>query len=281
MAISSQANQEWLEGSTTMVWSPERTVKPRERLTPIIGEDIVSRFVNRSRSMTERMKLLRQIKYGMIIGDGWLYLRKGKRNAYLSIAHCPKQEGYLRWKESRLHEMGFKTKSYFKEAMINNNYPKFVMWTPVDQTWTKHHAEIYSFRNTSTKKKKRITNEILEKIGLVGLAVWYMDDGNTNPERNHAHLGIYDFTIEEASLISDWINRLIGIETRVFYRKKQPFIQFYKGAKKFKDCLKTALLPFWTNDLDCMAYKFISKNDNLNSQETVRGKISPLCESME
>ena len=32
--ISSQANQECLEGSTTKVWSPERTVKPQERGTP-------------------------------------------------------------------------------------------------------------------------------------------------------------------------------------------------------------------------------------------------------
>src|ERR1700694_1824329 len=56
--ISSQATWEQVEGSTTRVWSPERTVKPHECAAPNVGEDIVYsivKAVGRDKEPAERI----------------------------------------------------------------------------------------------------------------------------------------------------------------------------------------------------------------------------------
>lgn len=53
MLISSQACQEWQEGSEARLWSPERTVKAHERGAPDMGDDMVPAS---SESWSDRIK---------------------------------------------------------------------------------------------------------------------------------------------------------------------------------------------------------------------------------
>lgn len=190
------------------------------------------------------------IIYGLIIGDGTLY-KSARGNALLDIAHCPEQLGYLEWKEAKLIEFGFNASIKYKPPTVNSNFPKYRMMTNKDVFWTEIMAEMYSFRNTDQKKKKRITKPILDKCTLRTLALWYLDDGYNNQNRNYVHLGTYGFSYEENILIKDWILKLTGVEFKVYNRKGKYFLVSYEGANIFKEALINSIdIP------ECMAYKF-------------------------
>lgn len=193
------------------------------------------------------------IIYGLIIGDGSLY--KGKRgNALLDIAHCKEQKEYLEVKADLLKEISnIEVIIKEKPPTKNSNFLKYRFRTPKNKLWTELMAELYSFRNTDNKKRKRITKNILKKFTIRTLCLWYMDDGYNCKNRNYIHLGIYGFTLEEAELIKDWIYEITNCEFKIYKRKDKPFLVCYKDAQKFKNLLK--------NNCDfipkCMEYKFI------------------------
>ena len=192
--------------------------------------------------------------YGMIIGDGHISNTKGK-NSGLEIAHTPKQLEYLDWKTSVLRESGFSTTLRFKPATTSGNYPKYVMWTNRSEFWSKMRSEVYSFRNTKGKCRKRITVNILKKCTLNTLMVWYLDDGYNWKDRSGIHLGTYGFTEAEQHLIKDWIFNLTGAELTVCKRKDSFYLRTYRDAQIFKD----AIIPVFPG-IDCMAYKLKEEN---------------------
>ncbi|GAI89835.1 unnamed protein product, partial [marine sediment metagenome] len=72
--------------------------------------------------------------------------------------------------------------------------------------------------------KKIITREILNRIGDLGLAVWYMDDGHLSiPMRAitpHIGLSTQGFTLEENKLIVDWFEKKYDFHFRISQRER-------------------------------------------------------------
>ena len=193
------------------------------------------------------------IIYGLIIGDGSLY-NSSKGNALLDVAHCKEQKEYVEMKASLLREVAnIEVKVKEKPPTKNSNFLKYRFLTSKNEFWTELMAEIYSFRNTKNKKKKRVTKNILNKFTIRTLGLWYMDDGYNCKDKNYIQLSIHDFTFEEAVLIKEWIFNITNCEFKIYKRKEQPFLVTYKDAEKFKKIIKENcnFIP------ECMKYKFI------------------------
>lgn len=193
------------------------------------------------------------IIYGLIIGDGTLY-KSARGNALLDIAHCKEQKGYIEKKASLLKEVAnIDVEIKEKFPTKNSNFFKYRFLTPKNKFWTELMAEMYSFRNTDNKKRKRMTKNILDKLTLRTLCLWYMDDGHNDKNGRSVHLGTYGFTFEETEIIRDWIFDITECEFKIYKRKDKPFLVSYKDSKKFKQILKDScdFIP------ECMEYKFI------------------------
>lgn len=103
------------------------------------------------------------------IGDGCL-LSDGR----LKVAHCSKQYEYLVWKRDLLKDNGIKTGEI---CHLNNK----AFGKVFDQYYfrTSKYDFIKKYKKIIYNPKKDITmKSILRRLTPLGLAIWYMDDGN-------------------------------------------------------------------------------------------------------
>lgn len=185
-----------------------------------------------------------QVLLGSMMGDGCLTKSKGiKTNPRYSEVHCIKQKEYLLWKSI-----------YFKK-LFNI---KFLIKIPKQNRIIKSTKQIYLYSNTcpfllyyynlfyvKTRKKRNgkiITIESLNKLKLLGLAIWYMDDGNFC--RGRASLTINDKYIR---LVKKWFKEKFGIEGKI---NNLCFYLNVKNSKKFINLIKVYIPK-------CMEYKII------------------------
>lgn len=115
-----------------------------------------------------------QILLGTTLGDGCLHIQAKGRNASFSTAVSEKDGGYLLWKYNELKNSGlFKMAPHSK---ISHRRPGRVhsYWylrSRAHPILTELHELFYP------DGKKIVPNGTLNRLGSLGLAVWYMDDG--------------------------------------------------------------------------------------------------------
>jgi hypothetical protein len=120
-----------------------------------------------------------QLLIGSLLGDGYLFIRKNCINAVYGENHSLKQKEYLRWKGQILSKK-FKIKHYNYQSNpkskwhYGKTYYVIIMYTNSSSYLTKLYKEFYPY------KKKRITINILNKLKISGIAIWYQDDGTYN-----------------------------------------------------------------------------------------------------
>lgn len=109
-------------------------------------------------------KQSRDLLIAMAIGDGTV-----NSNGYLAIRHSVKQKEYLQWKSDLLRKVGVNTTGlYFVD---NGGYGSYEM-----RTYTSKFLKL--LRKILYKPTKTLTTKLLNRIGVIGLAIWYMDDGS-------------------------------------------------------------------------------------------------------
>ena len=186
--------------------------------------------------MLEKFKIdnKKSLIIGMLLGDAWVTFNR--KTAILSYYHSPKQEEYIKFKKGLLETIGYECKLTYSPK-TKNNYPKYKLWTKAYRSLNLYRL-MYSFRNTPGKRKKRIVKSMLNRLDEFGLALWFMDDGYNNPTRNYMHLATYCFSLEENELIKDFFKSRWDIDTKIYRRKNQYFLVWYKDAPKLKEILK-------------------------------------------
>jgi uracil-DNA glycosylase family 4 len=96
---------------------------------------------------------------------------------------------------------------------------------------------------------KTITNEILNKFGIISLAYLYMDDGHRN-KKNLCEIATCSFSPPEVDLLIDKINT-IGIKSYRRPNSKYPRVYFDKpNSEKLCETIKDFVVP-------CMGYKLL------------------------
>ena len=150
-------------------------------------------------SITEEQE---QLILGSLFGDAWCFCPypQGQGNPCLVFGHTVKDWRYLMWKYRLLLPSGLvKATPYLTSSRTCEGI----------YFRTIHHPELWKFRNLFYRDgKKAITRETLDLLQLLGLAVWYMDDGSLCIREEIGLYQIYfhtqGFTFGENELIREW-----------------------------------------------------------------------------
>jgi len=140
----------------------------------------------------------KQALLGMYLGDGW-----SQNNGYsFYFSHSIKQEDYMLSICKALET----NPSY---RIAKNGFGKGLVNIRSGISLKRNNPELRKF----LKNKKKVTREILEKLGDVGLAFWYMDDGSLAKDKRYpdyykARLHTEGFSKKEIDVIVDFFNSI-------------------------------------------------------------------------
>lgn len=201
---------------------------------------------------------------GMVMGDASLYrnLLRNKQpcgHYKLDIAHCIRQEHYLR------HKLEIVSDIFDYDIPVthrNNTAKKFGKTYPVVKFCTRVHPRLsFIAKRCYIDGKKRITPWVLDNLTLEGMALWYMDDGHLRvrkPYGGEVMLGTYGFPRTDVELLQKYIMDKFDVALRLGrnakMNRKDPEYGWYlgRGISEGRHLLDQ-LSDFQTPD---MAYKF-------------------------
>lgn len=163
---------------------------------------------------------------GTLLGDANLLRQRygptGKlSHAQMRFTHSVKQLEYLEAKRAILQPM-FEYELPIRHtsvAMGGKTYPIVTMQTRANPQLTQLHTLLYD----PDTGRKRVLAETLERLDDLGVALWYLDDGNYAPEKRvgqgggQVRLFTFAFTQAENELIRDWFAHRYGVAFRLHY----------------------------------------------------------------
>jgi|LSQX01.1.fsa_nt_gb recombination protein RecA len=202
------------------------------------GIEAIPRWMRHDCNPTSRQV---QVILGSLLGDGSISNgRKSKcvcQSAF-EVQHCVKQKEYVAWKHIELADL---CNSDIKET--------------TDGKWrlrTFHHPYFSGLRETwYPNGVKTICRDILNEIGPLGLAVWYMDDGSLSKESNFIKLHTCAFTEEEHQVLVQWLDETFGVKaTMKVYSGYRNLVIDLDSRMDFVKLLKSHV-P------NCMKYKVL------------------------
>lgn len=138
----------------------------------------------------------KQILFGSYLGDGSIQTFDEKNKKRLRITHGEKQRKYCAWKA--------KAFGANVEIIKENGHGK----KPAFYFSTKAFYSNIDFDS----KKQSVPKELLENINELGLAIWFMDDGNTYPNKNGARISVCSFSDEAVESLVDMLKHRFDID---------------------------------------------------------------------
>ena len=196
-------------------------------------------------------KIDRGVLYGMVFGDGNLYLPKGQVNYSLTIGHGPNQLTYLEHKTNLLHSIfGGKRPVVSDYSSFNKTTEKFYTNIQVRKTDT-YFNQIH--KNVYATGKKEYTKQSLNYLTDHGLALWFMDDGsgvvskNKNGDKCGCMIRMSTYcTHEEALIIQSWFKETYNLSCvfDIDKRNNRYSIRFKtQDSKIFANIVKPYIIP--------------------------------------
>lgn len=162
-------------------------------------------------------QLQRSIIIGTLLGDGYLRIVRGRKNALLEVNHSFSQKEYVDWKYSNLENL-----SKNGPVVRNSNGSRIAY-----RFTTKQHPELTDLHNYFyVEGKKRIPYDL--KIDPMMLAVWYMDDGSKCRESD-VYLNTQQFSFEDQGQCILKLKE-VGIEGSLNKDKKYRRIRIKKSS---------------------------------------------------
>ena len=186
-----------------------------------------------------------QVILGTLLGDGscTYYQEQDKnRDKGIRFCHSKKQEEYVKFKASLLQRLG----GQVKNIVSLNSYG-----TEKTRYQSLVNSGISLCYNIAYKNyHKEISYEWLQRLGWLGFAIWYMDDGSlqTGCKNNSIHLHTEGFTKDEVELICKFYSDR-GYKSYVQHYKKYYIINFSTEASELIWREIRKFIP------ECMQYK--------------------------
>lgn len=193
--------------------------------------------------LTEEQK---KIILGTTLGDGCLH-RKDRYHRLL-LEHGEAQKEYLEWKTEKLAPI-FKAKIRRQEKKH-----KFIETEVVATSYaitSISHPELTELADLiyDEQRRKHITQEVLDRINWLGVAIFYMDDGSASENVNF-HVCNYDEI--SISVLKEWLRRQ-GIRSYHTKKEKENLLTINENDKAlFLAQVSPFLIP-------SMKYKAVSK----------------------
>jgi len=175
-------------------------------------------------------QLQKSLIIGSILGDGYVRIMPGRKDAFLEINHSIKAREYVDWKYSVLKNICI---SGPKERNTNEGRVAY-------RFFTKQIPEITSLLNLFYENRKKIVPQSL-KLDPVILAVWYMDDGSKSG--SSIYLNSQQFSMIDQNRLLRKL-RDVGLNARLNRDKKYYRIRILsESVPEFNRIISPHLIP--------------------------------------
>lgn len=183
---------------------------------------------NAAGSLTQTQK---SIIIGSILGDGYLRVIKGRKNAFLEINHSIKQKEYVDWKYNQLKSI---VKSPPKSRKGNGDRVAY-------RFYTKQHPKLTELFQYFYKNNTKIIPDNLHLNPII-LAVWFMDDGS-KCRPSDVYLNTQQFDNESQRKIISSLKK-IGLSAGLNKDKSYYRVRFIKSSlPKLKNLIEKCIIP--------------------------------------
>ena len=199
----------------------------------------------------------KKLLLALCIGDGCLRKPHPKSgNVQLEVGHSIKQEAYCKWKRDLVYKIfGGKNppKIGYKTIKLKNSDKEYYACR-----FTKSHPYFTYLRKILYPNGVKVmTREILEKLTVEGIAIWYMDDGSFYKKDNEdktksicfdLRISTDSFSYEENQLICDFFKEKFNIRFYPYqYHKEREHNWIIRANKqaaiKFIDLIEPYVIP--------------------------------------
>lgn len=140
-----------------------------------------------------------QILLGSLLGDGSIEWGKLSKNPRFIEDHSLKQSDYLLWKKELLP---FPTRYV---EYLNRKYPICCICSRSSPIFKKYYEWKY----------KNQINEIIKRLELFGLLIWYLDDGSYHYYNNSSALHTLSFPYHINLFIQRWLQSKFSIKSQI------------------------------------------------------------------
>lgn len=184
-----------------------------------------------------------QILYGTLLGDSSLQKGSSKGNAtpQLTFGHGQDQLSYLNWKVAAFQKLIFT-----KPRGYPGGYQPNKLCYSSNVTYFEQIDDVYKLIHSGpVPRKKYVSQQWLDKLTPLGLAIWYLDDGTLQYSKTKIPHPMVSFCIaqctkEEALLICNHFNEKLKYEAYLCAGQrddKQGYTLYLRksGSKKFLD----------------------------------------------
>lgn len=208
---------------------------------------------------------------GSLLGDGGIQARNDASSG-LGFSQCEARAAYAHWKADALSDLSPKLRERVGYVRYETPYSKVMT----------HIAAVYPRRDIEdhTNRKLKITEDVLDRLGMLGLAVWYMDDGTlARDNRNYSGQSrsrIYAaITEEEIQVVVAWFtdkfgqgvsyngqgcetNRFIHIAGEAFLRFQEAIRPYVHPIFSYKLISGTELAPYQVAKAELPFYETVT-----------------------
>ncbi len=154
---------------------------------------------------------------GSILGDGYIRIINGRKNAFLEINHSIKAKKYVDWKYMNLKNI---CQSPPKKRIIDETRTAYRFYTKQSSELTALFKEFYK------NGKKIIPSSIV--LNPLILAVWFMDDGSKS-RKYDVYLNTQQCSFHDQKVILAKL-RGLGLKARLNKDKKYYRVRFLKDS---------------------------------------------------
>lgn len=175
-------------------------------------------------------QLEKSIIIGSVLGDGYLHIVPGRKNAFLEINHSAKSKDYVDWKYSILRNIS-KSAPKIRKGNGSRIAYRFV---------TKQHSGITKIYRRFYKNGKKIIPKI--ELNPIILAVWFMDDGSRCRDRD-VYLNTQQFCLSDQKKLLKMLKNF-GLRATLNKDKCYWRIRFLKESiKKLNQSISPHIIP--------------------------------------
>lgn len=156
---------------------------------------------------------------GSVLGDGYLRIVPGRKEAFLEVNHSIKAKEYVDWKYKLLKRICL---SPPKERRQNKDLPKQAY-----RFYTRQHPQITALYQEFYVNGSKVIPKGFE-LEPLSLAIWYMDDGSRT-KKGDVYLNSQQFNLDSQRRLLHAL-RLLKIRARLNKDKKYYRIRVYKES---------------------------------------------------
>lgn len=189
-----------------------------------------------SREFVILTKRQEEILLGKLLGDG--FLEQNGENVRLKIDHGAHQKDYVFWLYEEFKSIASQPyQLLFQDKRNGKTYEhwRFATYSlPILNPW----------RQLFYQKRKIISQQIVELLTPLSLAVWYMDDGFRRTDCKGLYLCTSAYSMKEQRLLQTCLEKKFNIQTSLHFAAKN--VRIYVASSqvdKFCNIVRPFILP--------------------------------------